>query len=198
MYDPILNDTFDMDTHDTEWWDNGGEPMWVTVSKQGGRSATYFWAGGEAETNGGYRPDIWIPYNESHSYTARIDTVVKWFTEENIDFVALYFDEPDGAGHDYGHGSDEIDDMVKDLDILVGYLIDSFKSAGLYDIVDIIVTADHGMTDIFAAQKIYLEDYVLRSGVRDIGGQVRGRLSRIPVRNTWICIRFGKNLLEPI
>ncbi|XP_077992145.1 ectonucleotide pyrophosphatase/phosphodiesterase family member 5-like [Glandiceps talaboti] len=160
MYDPVLNDTFSLRTRDTEWWDNGGEPMWVTVSKQGGRSADYFWPGGDVVTNGGYQPDIWLPYNESHPYRDRIDTVVKWFTEENIDFVTLYFNEPDGSGHNYGHDSPEVDEVIRQVDDLLGYLIDELIRVDMYDVIDIIITADHGMADISPDKKVFIYDYV--------------------------------------
>ncbi|XP_070541284.1 ectonucleotide pyrophosphatase/phosphodiesterase family member 5-like [Ptychodera flava] len=160
MYDPVLNATFAMSNKDPIWWDNGGEPVWVTVSKQGGRSASYFWIGGETATNGGYDPDIWLKYNESHPYRARVDTVVRWFTEENIDFIALYFDEPDGYGHEQGYDSPETTEEIRKLDELLGYLAERFTEAGIYDSVNIIITADHGMAETPTSNNLDLYDYV--------------------------------------
>ncbi|XP_070539880.1 bis(5'-adenosyl)-triphosphatase enpp4-like [Ptychodera flava] len=160
MYDPDTQKYFGYSSVETEWWDNGGEPIWVTVRKQGGRSASYFWTGSETETNGGYRPNIWIPYNGSHPFRTRMDTVVRWFQEENIDFITLYFNEPDSTGHEYGPYSDETRAKVEEMDELLGYLVDELKRQEMYDTLNIIVTTDHGMVDISRDRKIDLYDFV--------------------------------------
>ena len=74
-------------------------------------SGVYFWPGSEAAIKG-RRPSIYKAYNESVPFTDRIDTVMSWFTQEHLDFVALYFHEPDATGHAYGPDSQEIVENV--------------------------------------------------------------------------------------
>ena len=55
---------------DSRWW--GGEPIWVTVQRQGGRAATLFWPGSEAAI-GGIRPHFWSLYDGKMTNEARVD-----------------------------------------------------------------------------------------------------------------------------
>lgn len=161
MYDPEFNETFNMGTKDTKWWD-GGEPLWVTVRKAGLKSATYFWPGSEAEIRG-LRPNIYNDYNESIPFEKRVDTVVDWFSlsESNIDFAMLYFHEPDHTGHVFGPDSQQVKDKVKEMDNLLGYIVQQFDAKHLWESVNVIVTSDHGMTEIDVENKhIDLLNYV--------------------------------------
>src|SRR5512145_1883738 len=55
----------------------GGETLWATAEKQGAVAASFFWVGSEAPV-GGKHPTYWKKYNDSITYEARIDTVLKW------------------------------------------------------------------------------------------------------------------------
>ncbi|CAC5402295.1 ENPP5 [Mytilus coruscus] len=152
MYDPVFNSTFGMQTYETRWW-NGGEPLWVTARRQKLTSATYFWPGSEAEIRG-YRPNIWFHYNESVPFKTRIDTVITWLADKQINLVNLYFHEPDATGHAFGPDSPQIREKVKKMDKILGYLLDKFDSHNLWNNVNLIVTSDHGMTTIDTAKKV--------------------------------------------
>ncbi|XP_070539559.1 bis(5'-adenosyl)-triphosphatase enpp4-like [Ptychodera flava] len=160
MYDPVLDDTFWFTTKDTEWWDNGGEPLWVTAKKQGLTTAAHFWPGGETATNGGYKPDISPPYNGSEPFRQRFDTVVEWIAERDIDFTCVYITEPDAVGHAYGPDSQEVREETEEVDDILGYLIGNLKQRKVYDTTDIIVMTDHGMVEVSRDRKIDLYDYV--------------------------------------
>src|SRR5450432_3097772 len=47
-------------TSDPTWW--GGEPLWVSVEKQGKHAATMFWPGSDVAIDG-VRPEHWQPFN---------------------------------------------------------------------------------------------------------------------------------------
>ncbi|XP_063446163.1 bis(5'-adenosyl)-triphosphatase enpp4-like [Mytilus trossulus] len=165
MYDPVFNSTFNMRNNETRWW-NGGEPLWVTARRQNLTSATYFWPGSEAEIRG-YRPNIWKHYNESVPFKNRIDTVITWLTDEQIDLVTLYFQEPDATGHAFGPDSPQIIDKVKAMDKILGYLLDQFDSNYLTSKVNLILTSDHGMTTIDTANKVVdITDHVDMSKIQ--------------------------------
>ena len=163
MYDPFFGEYFDIknktQSHDPKWWNNGDEkggpePIWVTNQKATDellkrRSGVMMWPGNTVEIHGEY-PYHSVEYNESISNRSRIDQVVDWFvTEENpINLGLLYFSEPDRTGHKYGPDSNQLFEMIEALDGHLGYMFDKFQDHKLLDDIDIIVTSDHGMTNV--------------------------------------------------
>uniref|UniRef100_A0A8C8S3H3 Ectonucleotide pyrophosphatase/phosphodiesterase 7 n=1 Tax=Pelusios castaneus TaxID=367368 RepID=A0A8C8S3H3_9SAUR len=82
---------------------------------------------------------------------------MKWFTEDNLDLVTLYFGEPDSTGHKYGPESQERKDMVSQVDRAVGYLRRRIKENGLESTLNLIITSDHGMETVIKENEIYLK-----------------------------------------
>ncbi|ESO96943.1 hypothetical protein LOTGIDRAFT_214482 [Lottia gigantea] len=159
MYDPLFNETFRMGNTETKWW-NEGEPIWITAKKQNLKTGTYFWPGSEVKIQGMY-PDIWKRYNGSVPFRDRVDTVVDWFQNGHVDLATLYFNEPDHTGHLFGPFSDEIKAKVREMDSLLGYLINKLNEAGVLSSLNIILTSDHGMTEVNKTTRIiYLDAYV--------------------------------------
>ena len=171
MYDPKFNESFTNSkgqAQQSKWRNNGtdnwsGEPIWLTnQQKKNHRSGVYYWIGSEAAIRGRHA-FVYKHYNWSVSYKSfqdRVDTVIDWFTDEHspVNFVMLYFEEPDHSGHLFGPNAKEIIDKILELDNLVGYLKQKLKAAGLFDNMDIIITSDHGMTQI--DNIVYLEEFV--------------------------------------
>lgn len=87
-------------------------------------------------------------YSDEDEWKGNIDTVMRWLTEEGLDLVTLYFGEPDFTGHIYGPESQQVKDMVMQVDRTVGYLRDSIRRSGLEDSLNLIITSDHGMSTI--------------------------------------------------
>ncbi|MFP4467627.1 MAG: ectonucleotide pyrophosphatase/phosphodiesterase [Bacteroidales bacterium] len=142
----------------------GGEPIWVTAEKQGMTSASYFWVGSEAPIQG-VQPTYWKEYNTDDPFAARIDTVVSWLqlpVEQRPQLITLYFNEPDGRAHQTGPDSPEIDALVEELDSLAGVMLDKFAALPIADKLNLIVTSDHGMTEVTMEKYVDLEQYVDR------------------------------------
>ena len=179
MYDPVFNETFD-GTHgqlaESKWWNNGsstwgGEPIWLTNQRKAGhQSGVFFWAGSEAAIHGQHAR-YYEHYNWSVSYTRRVDTVVKWFTRDQdpANFGMLYFEDPDFTGHKLGPESLEMIERIVELDEILGYVVDSIKEHNLFSDMNLIVTSDHGMSQI--RDTVYLDDYI----PRNIGYSAYGR-----------------------
>lgn len=55
----------------------GGEPIWVTASKAGLKTASFYWVGSELPIKD-IQPDYWKKYDESVSFEDRIDTLIYW------------------------------------------------------------------------------------------------------------------------
>ena len=164
MYDPEFDASFRMSDReavaDGRWW--GGEPIWVTLEQQGQKTAPFFWPGSEAEIKG-TRPSFWLPFDNSMPAEARIKQVMRWLAmpaDERPTFITLYFSNVDSQGHRHGPGSDEAAQAVRDVDGYLGSLVEQLEAAGLYDAVNLIITADHGMVASSSEQVIFLDDYI--------------------------------------
>ncbi|XP_030150489.1 ectonucleotide pyrophosphatase/phosphodiesterase family member 7 [Lynx canadensis] len=135
------------------WWDNGSLPIWITAQRQGLKTGSFFYPGGNVTYQNvavtlSRKEGALHNYGNEAEWKANIDTVMAWFTGEGLDLVTLYFGEPDSTGHKYGPESQQRKDMVMQVDRTVGYLRDSIRSSGLEDSLNLIVTSDHGMTTV--------------------------------------------------
>ncbi|XP_018553454.1 ectonucleotide pyrophosphatase/phosphodiesterase family member 5 [Lates calcarifer] len=166
MYDPVLNRSFSMETdsiYDSRWWEEA-VPLWVTIQKAGGRSGAAMWPGSDVRIHGMY-PTQFLQYNASISFETRVERIIEWFSapnEEAVDFGVLYWEEPDESGHNLGPQSPLMDEVIAGIDEKLGFLINELKKAGLYEKVNLIVTSDHGMTQLFTDNIIELDEYVSR------------------------------------
>nr|XP_035934766.1 ectonucleotide pyrophosphatase/phosphodiesterase family member 7 [Halichoerus grypus] len=135
------------------WWDNGSIPIWITAQRQGLKTGSFFYPGGNVTYEGmavtlSRKEGVLHNYKNEAEWRANIDTVMKWFTEEGLDLVTLYFGEPDSTGHKYGPESQQRKEMVMQVDRTVGYLRDSISRSGLEGSLNLIITSDHGMTTV--------------------------------------------------
>lgn len=162
--DPATGRTMTMSARaevaDAMWW--GGEPVWNAVRRAGGKSAAYFWPGSEAPI-GGHHPDYWLPYNERTPNEERVDQVLKWLDlppAERPQFLTLYFNDVDVAGHAYGPESPQVASAVQKLDALVGRLLRGLGERGIVNDVNVVLTSDHGMVETSRRRVILADDLV--------------------------------------
>lgn len=145
---------------DARWW--GGEPIWVTASRHGMRTASWAWPGSSAEI-GGVRPDQWEPYQESVPPSERVDDVLRWLDappSQRPALVSLYFEQLDKAGHDHGPDSPQVTGTLRAMDAIVGRLYDGLAARGLLDRVDLVIVSDHGMATVGPDHAIGVESMV--------------------------------------
>jgi predicted AlkP superfamily pyrophosphatase or phosphodiesterase len=164
MWDDEMKAGFKMDdraaVHNARWW--GGEPIWVTLHKQGQKAAAMFWPGSEAPIQGVY-PDYWQAFDDKMEHSKRVQWVLQQLdrpAEERPTFSTLYFSAVDTAGHDFGPGTEEVRAAVMKVDDSIGELMQGLKERGIYDRVNLIVVADHGMASISNQGQLFLEDFV--------------------------------------
>jgi alkaline phosphatase D len=146
----------------------GGEPIWVTAEKQGVRSASFFWVGSEAK-----HPAYWKKYDESVTYEARIDTVIKWLgypPEKRPGLVTLYFDEPDATSHAFGPVSAQTGKIVARLDSLMGVLRTKLSTLPEAKRINLIILSDHGMSAISPDRYINIKSLVPDRMIASISG----------------------------
>ncbi len=146
-------------THNATWW-NDATPLWETVQRQGLRAGTMFWPGSEANIHG-VSPADFKPFDKKLSGDGRVDVVLDWLgrpTETRPDFVTLYFDIVDTAGHFHGPDSAEVNDAIASVDASVARLIAGLKARGLYEHTNIIIVADHGMASTPPDHMMVIDD----------------------------------------
>lgn len=163
MYDPVMDARFSLSNReaiaDQRWW--GGEPLWVTAETQGQIAATYFWPGSEAAIQD-VRPTYWFEYDGRIPGEERVDQVLEWLdlpVTERPTFITLYFSDVDGAGHRHGPDAPEVSAALADVDALVGRLVDGLEARGLENVVNIIITSDHGMAKTSQNRVIIIDDF---------------------------------------
>lgn len=156
----------------------GAEPIWVTVEKNGLKSASYFWVGSEAI---GKTPNIYKKYDSSVPFISRVDSVMTWFSKpepERPELVLLYFSEPDHHGHMFGPNSIEIDDMIIQSDQLLGYIMDQIQKLSIKDQLNLIVLSDHGMSQVSKEKLIFLDEFIPEDMVIFHGGGAVGMINQ--------------------
>ncbi|KAM4623627.1 ectonucleotide pyrophosphatase/phosphodiesterase family member 7-like [Polymixia lowei] len=133
------------------YWDNGSLPIWITAQRQGLKAGSLHFPATAANYSGEtvevrqVEPRFYDHSNET-DWRLNIDKVIgEWFHQQDLDFVSLYFGEPDTVGHKYGPDSPERHEMVRQVDRTVGYIRDKIQEHGLTDRLNIIITSDHGM-----------------------------------------------------
>ncbi|XP_062857395.1 ectonucleotide pyrophosphatase/phosphodiesterase family member 5 [Trichomycterus rosablanca] len=164
MYDPVMNRSFSIEgpeESDSRWWEKA-VPLWVTNQMAGKKSGAAMWPGSDVEIGGTY-PTSYMPYDASMPFEMRVEKLINWFSgPDAIDFGVLYWEEPDESGHNFGPESSLMDVVIKDIDNKLGFLRDELKKVGLYDKINLIVTSDHGMTQLSQDKVIELDIYVSR------------------------------------
>ncbi|TVQ67299.1 MAG: alkaline phosphatase family protein [Balneolaceae bacterium] len=162
--------------NDERWW--GGEPIWATAEKQGKTAVTFFWPGSEASIYG-VQPTRWMDYDGSVPDSVRIDSVMTWLDpagETQADFGTLYFSFVDSRGHRYGPDAEEVDESVKEMDGLIGYLLDRMEAHGLSESLNILLVSDHGMAATSPDRVIFLEDLINLNDVDVVAWSPAGML----------------------
>lgn len=164
MYDPKMDAWFSLSNReaieDARWW--GGEPLWVTAEKQGQIAGTYFWPGSEAAIEG-VRPTYWKRFDGRVPGDERVDEVLGWLDlpeAERPTFLTLYFSDVDSEGHRHGPDAPETAAAVARVDGYLARLVAGLEARGLFDAVNLIVLADHGMAATSPERVIVLDDYL--------------------------------------
>ena len=179
MHDPVLGDFSPPNraaNTDGRWWSQA-EPLWVTEEKQGHRTASVFWPGTQAEIRG-TRPRFWQLFDSSVTPDARVDQALAWIDlpdDQRPQFISLYFEQADVAGHTYGPESLQVDEALVTLDAALGRLVDGLRQRGRFDTTNLVIVSDHGMSDSSPERLVLLDriinlDHVeLRSALVNLG-----------------------------
>jgi predicted AlkP superfamily pyrophosphatase or phosphodiesterase len=142
------------------WW--GGEPLWVSVIRQGRPAAALFWPGSEAPI-GGVRPSEWAVYDGTVPNEERVDRLLQWLDrpiEHRPALLLAYFSDADDAGHRFGPDSAELTAALVRVDRALARLLDGLDGRGLTGRVNVVLVSDHGMATVSRDRVIALSDYL--------------------------------------
>ena len=164
MFDPRLG-KFSLNSRDAvsdgRWWAEG-TPIWETADQHGLRTATMFWPGSEAAIRG-HHPDYWKPFDGKVTSDQRVDQVLAWLdlpATERPGFLTLYFDEVDHAGHVYGPDTAQVNDALRETDAAMARLVLGLKQRGLFERINLIVLADHGMAAVPKPNNVMIDQLI--------------------------------------
>jgi predicted AlkP superfamily pyrophosphatase or phosphodiesterase len=162
--DPVTGALFhagdSLAARDARWW--GGEPIWVTAERQGTRAAAMFWPGSEAPI-AGFRPTYWRRYDARVPDSARVDQVLAWLDLPDAQRPAvllLYLSDTDDVGHRYGPDGPQMADAIRQVDAMVGRLVEGLRARGLEGRANLVFVSDHGMEAIDTTRVVVLDDYL--------------------------------------
>uniref|UniRef100_A0A7N6F672 SMB domain-containing protein n=1 Tax=Anabas testudineus TaxID=64144 RepID=A0A7N6F672_ANATE len=134
MHDPVFNATFSLRTREKlnhRWW--GGQPSCMFFSRV-------------------------IPLER------RILTMLHWLhlpDDERPYVYAVHSEQPDTFGHRLGPLSNELDNPLKEMDNIIGQLMNGLKQMNLHRCVNIIIVGDHGMEEAHCDRTEFLSSYPL-------------------------------------
>jgi len=161
MFDPQLG-KFSLGNRaavaDGRWWAEG-VPLWETARLHGLHAATMFWPGSEAAIRG-HHPDEWKPFDAAVTPDQRVDQILAWLDlppAQRPSFLTLYFDAVDHAGHVYGPDTPQVDDKLRETDEAMARLVRGLRQRGLFERINLIVLADHGMAAVPAANNVLID-----------------------------------------
>lgn len=161
---PFTGETYSLNNReavrDSRWY--LGEFFWETAERQGITTASYFWPGSAIALK--YRkPTYSEEYEHTRPYEQRVQGVLNWLQlpeAKRPHFITLYFHETDTQGHEFGPDSPEINQAIKLLDQMLGLLMDGLRNINMLDQTNIIVTSDHGMTNVDTERIIDVQSLV--------------------------------------
>uniref|UniRef100_A0A8C9W8M9 Ectonucleotide pyrophosphatase/phosphodiesterase 2 n=1 Tax=Scleropages formosus TaxID=113540 RepID=A0A8C9W8M9_SCLFO len=114
----------------------------------------------------------------------RILTILHWLhlpDAERPYVYAVHSEQPDSYGHKLGPLSNELNNPLKEIDKIVGMLMDGLKQMKLHRCVNIILVGDHGMEDAHCDRTEFLSSYPVNvDDIILIPGSLGRIRSRIP------------------
>ncbi len=163
-----------LDVRLPDFW--GGEPIWNTVERQGMRAQIFMWPGSEVPING-RQASSWMRYSPKPSYYQRADWVIKAMTRpenEIPELVMWYFEQPDSDMHTFGPESPQVIARAEHIDSVLCYFFREIRRSPVFEKIDFIVTADHGMAEV--SPERYLNLYSMLDST-----QIKYTVSGIPL-----------------
>uniref|UniRef100_A0A8C7YXU2 Ectonucleotide pyrophosphatase/phosphodiesterase 2 n=1 Tax=Oryzias sinensis TaxID=183150 RepID=A0A8C7YXU2_9TELE len=161
MHDPVFNATFSLRTREKlnhRWW--GGQPVSVLQIPEKTEFVSRV-----------------IPFER------RVLTILSWLhlpDDERPYVYAIHSEQPDTFGHRLGPLSNELDNPLREIDNIIGQMMNGLKQMNLHRCVNVILVGDHGMEEAHCDRIEFLNSYPLK--IEEIA-LIPGSLGRIRARD---------------
>lgn len=182
---------FTMASDDPFWWTQA-EPIWVTAEKAGIRTATLFWPGSNVDF-GGVRPHDWQQFAGAVNDRQRVDGIIDWLrrpADSRPQFLTLYFDAVEHAGHEYGPDDARTTEAVHSVDAAIGRLREGLATLG--QPANLVIVADHGMAAVSADRLVLLSGIVAPADGRIITDGPYAGIEPLPGREAALAAELIK------
>uniref|UniRef100_A0A674D9U6 Ectonucleotide pyrophosphatase/phosphodiesterase 2 n=1 Tax=Salmo trutta TaxID=8032 RepID=A0A674D9U6_SALTR len=167
MHDPVFDANFSLRGREKlnhRWW--GGQPIWITAEKQGVKAGTFFWP--------------WVIPLER-----RILTILRWLSlpdDERLDIhpqcsLNMNINLRQPHFHQFPLKTQR---WTKEIDNVIGQLMNGLKQMNLHRCVNIIVVGDHGMEEAHCERTEFLSTYPVNVDEINL---IPGSLGRIRARD---------------
>jgi len=88
--------------------------------------------------------DVGVLMQTAPDGEATTEKVVECVLTEKPDLLFVHIDDPDGAGHHHGYGTEGHLDCITNVDAMVGRIFDAYVRAGMIEDTLFLVITDHG------------------------------------------------------
>uniref|UniRef100_A0A3Q3MZK3 SMB domain-containing protein n=1 Tax=Mastacembelus armatus TaxID=205130 RepID=A0A3Q3MZK3_9TELE len=149
MHDPVFNATFSLRTREKlnhRWW--GGQPIWITSEEQGVKAGTFFWP-------------CFVGHEKLNVCVWELLIKPPGLSVSRPYVYAVHSEQPDTFGHRLGPLSSELDNPLREIDNIIGQLMNGLKQMNLHRCVNVIVVGDHGMEEAHCDRTEFLSSYPL-------------------------------------
>jgi hypothetical protein len=154
------------------------EPIWVTLAKKNRTTLVQYVPGSNAEI-GGYKPTYYNKtFDKGYSFKERINDALAIIDgpEKNRPEFLMLHTSVSNVARQYGPFGKDTIEVVRKVDLAIGYLVDELEKRNIAQYIDIAVVSVTGTSQIKDDGVLYLED-IYAAG---LGRQPNGTLNPSP------------------
>ena len=193
LRDPVFGDYYSKrNGAEGRWY--GGEPIWTTLQRQGGRSAVLSWVGGQDPADPRV-PALMVPFEPGRSAMRQVEQLLAWLdlpARQRPQLLMAYFDHYDVAAHANGPASAQATAARHELDAALARLVDGLRTRRLQDSTDLILLSDHGMREVPPEHVEWLDARVPHDAYDVVGTTVIGIFPK-PGREAEVATLVGRH-----
>ncbi|KAF1687684.1 alkaline phosphatase family protein [Pseudoxanthomonas broegbernensis] len=159
------------------WWQ--AQPLWTGAERAGLVTGVWAWPGASAPIDA-IVPRHFHPFDAAVPLDERMDRIAGWLAgppPTRARFVAVYLEQVDKAGHDFGPDAAPTREAIRRVDAALGRLLAAVDTAGIA--MDVVVVSDHGMAAVPEGHYLAVEDMAAMEEAEVVSvGQVVGLAPR--------------------
>ncbi len=163
QYKTFFNYTNSRTNMESRWFDLfGNEPIYLTNQRHGHKSCVFFWPTSNARINNTFQYADFGLYSGAPTLEFRIDRMLEWMREPDVNLCMVYYNEPDSSGHKHGAASNAVMDKVEVCNKGIKYLLEKIDTDPLFkdEKPNLIITSDHGMTNVSNSRVIPVYEHL--------------------------------------